>query len=63
MKTCNCSDRPLIIMTSKTVMRDGVPYEKLEFACSNKGCRQYHKPVVAQYINLLDRKTTIEEEI
>lgn len=63
MKTCVCSERPLAIISSKTVMRDGIPYEKLEFACSNKNCSQYHKPVVAQYINLLDRKTTIEEDI
>lgn len=63
MKTCTCSERPLTIVSSKTVMRDNVPYERLEFACSNKNCSEYHKPVVAQYINLLDRKTTFEEGI
>ena len=36
---------------------------ELKFACSNKNCSQYKKPVVRQLINLLDRKTTIEEDI
>lgn len=63
MKKCKCSERPLAIISSETVMVDNVPYEKLEFACSNKNCAEYHKPVVCQLINLLDRKTTIEEDI
>ena len=63
MKKCKCSDRPLSIISSKTVMVENVPYEELKFACSNKNCAEYHKPVVKQLINLLDRKTTIEEDI
>ena len=63
MKTCTCSDRPLTIISSKTVMMDNVPYEELQFACSNKNCDYYKKPVVRQLINLLDKKTTIEETI
>ena len=42
---------------------DNVPYEELQFACSNKNCEHYKKPVARQLINLLDKKTTIEEEI
>ena len=63
MKKCKCSERPLTIISSKTVMVGNVPYEELKFACSNKNCTEYHKPVAKQLINLLDRKTTIEEDI
>lgn len=63
MKKCNCSDRPLRILKSTNVMEDGVPYQELLFGCSNKNCSKYNVPVVKQKINLLDRETTIEEEI
>ena len=63
MKKCSCSARPLQILDSRTVVKDGVPYEELTFGCSNKNCSLYHVPVVRQYINLVDRKTTTEEEI
>lgn len=63
MKKCTCSERPLMIVSAETVVRNGVPFEELKFACSNKNCSQYKKPVVRQLINLLDRKTTIEEDI
>ena len=63
MKKCNCSERPLMILSSQTVVIDDVPYTELKFGCSNKNCSKYKKPVVRQLINLLDRKTTIEENI
>ena len=63
MKKCICSERPLMVVASRTVVREGIPYEELQFACSNKNCAKYKKPVVRQLINLLDRKTTIEEDI
>lgn len=63
MKKCKCSERPLQIISTATVMLEGVPYQEMKFACSNKHCENYHKPVVRQLINMLDRKTTIEEDI
>lgn len=60
---CNCSERPMGIISAKVVMEENVPYQQLEFACTNKNCALYQKPIYRQKINLLDNITTVEEKI
>ena len=63
MYKCECSERPMRIVESKTVMADGVPYRELTYACTNKNCSRYMAPAYRERINLLDRMTTTSEKL
>ena len=60
---CSCSERPLGIIEAKVVMENGTPYQQLEFACTNKACKQYQRPVFRQRINLLSNSLYSSEKM
>ena len=63
MKLCNCSPRPMGIISSKVVMLEGKPYQVLGFGCTNKNCGEYHKIKLQKYINLMDNADTFEKDV
>lgn len=63
MYRCRCSERPLNIIDSRVVVEDNIPYQVLVFACSNKDCSEYKKPVCEKYINLFDNSKTKEIDL
>lgn len=62
-KKCGCSDRPLGIISSAVVMERNKPYQVLEFACTNKNCKEYKRVVQRQLINLLDNADVTVEQV
>lgn len=55
---CKCSERPLAIIESKVEIQENIPYQILIFACTNKQCSEYKKPVYKQFINLMNTAET-----
>ena len=58
MELCSCSPRPLGIINSRVEMQSQIPYQILDFACTNKKCNEYKEIVYSQAINLLDNSDT-----
>lgn len=63
MYKCKCSERPLGIIKSEVQTEEGIPYQVLVFACTNKKCSEYKKPVYKQKINLFDTSKTTTSKI
>lgn len=56
---CRCSERPLGIIASRVAVdEEKEPWQILIFACTNKECSEYKKPVVEKHINLFDNGIT-----